>query len=142
MMQVNAGLDEGDILSYYSLPIQSTDTTASLTDKLSQLSASVIGQTVSDYVNGTVAARPQSAQGVSYTKPLTSEDGHIDLNNPPAHLDRLIRAFWPWPGVWGLWQGQRIKLLPGGQVQMAGKKPVSLADFLRGHQDFPIKSLR
>ncbi len=137
-MQMNSKMDEGDMLATFEMPITPNDTTASLTEKLSHLAARQVVEVVNARLHDELEALPQP-EGASYTSPLETADGEIDLNNPPADLSRRIRAFYPWPGVWGMWQGKRVKLLPEGLVQMEGKKATPLTDFLRGHADFPIK---
>lgn len=138
MMLMNEKMDEGDILQKFETTITDSDTTSTLTQKLSELAASHIAETVEQFVAGALKPVPQPTKNVSYTKLLTSEDGRIDFESPPDNLGNLIRAFYPWPGVWGMWDGKRVKLLPDGMVQMEGKTPVSLADFRRGHPDFPL----
>ncbi len=53
----------------------------------------------------------------------------------------MIRAYYPWPNAWTKWNNKIVKFYPGNVVQMEGKNPVPLEDFLRGHPDFPIKNL-
>lgn len=139
-IKMNARMDEGDILETAEMPIGADETTASLTEKLSLLAAAHINDVVCDYLAGSIWPQPQPG-GATYTSLLKAEDGKIDFDNPPDDLGRRIRAYWPWPGVWGMWHDKRVKLLPDGKVQMEGKKAVPLPDFLRGHQDFPIRQV-
>ena len=139
-MKMNSRMDEGDILETVEVPIGRKETTASLTKKLSLLAAGHINDVVHDYLAGSLLPQPQP-DGASHTSLLKTEDGKIDFENPPADLERRIRAYWPWPGVWGIWHARRVKLLPDDMVQIEGKKVVALADFLRGHRDFPIRDI-
>jgi methionyl-tRNA formyltransferase len=136
-MQMSEGMDEGDVLRIYKTEISEHDTTLTVTEKLSLLAATHIADVVQDYLTGLTTSQPQPTTEVSYTYTLKAADGRIDLNNPPANLPDLIRAYYPWPGVWTEWRGKRIKFLPEGQLQMEGKRPVSLADFRRGYPEFP-----
>ena len=140
-MQMTPGLDEGDILTMYSAPISDTDTTGSLSKTLSRLAADHIGDVVKKYLDDQISPIPQDSTHASYTSTLDSSQGYIDIDSPPAHLDRLIRAYYPWPGVWTTFRGKRVKLLPQDMVQMEGKKTVPLKDFLNGYPDFPLKKL-
>jgi methionyl-tRNA formyltransferase len=141
MMQMDVGMDEGPILKQFICPITPGDTTASLSDKLSRLAADQIVDTVQEYVAGRLSSRPQPPAGVSYTKLLTTADGRVDLDDLPSTIEALCRAYYPWPGVWTIWQGKRLKLLPGNMVQLEGKRPTSIADFRRGHPTFPTTVL-
>jgi methionyl-tRNA formyltransferase len=133
-------MDEGDMLATAETVIADDDTTGSLTTKLSCLAAEQLTSIIEDYVNGKLLPQPQPSPA-SYTQPLAVEDGHIDLEAPPVDLERRIRAMAPWPGVWGMWHNKRVKLLPGGMVQLEGRRATALTDFLHGYPDFPIKNL-
>jgi methionyl-tRNA formyltransferase len=137
-MFMNAGMDEGDILTKIELPISPDDTKDSLSQKLSQLASHHIASVAQHYLADQLTAQPQ-ALPASYTQPLQKDDGQVDVNQLPLDLERRIRAYSAWPGVWLVWKGKRIKLLPHQMVQLEGKRPVSLTDFLLGHPDFPLK---
>lgn len=64
----------------------------------------------------------------------------FDINNPPSSeiLDRMIRAYFPWPTAWTRWQGKIVKFYPEQRIQMEGKKIVSWAEFTRGFPNFPV----
>ena len=70
------------------------------------------------------------------------ENGYFNINNPPSpiQLNRIIRAYYPWPAAWTKWSDKIVKFYPGGLVQIEGKKPVKLETFLLGYPNFPIKS--
>jgi methionyl-tRNA formyltransferase len=77
---------------------------------------------------------------------VKKEDGYVDSNNlpPVEQIDRMIRAYYPWPGVWTLLhlkasdgQGKevRLKLFPNHEVQLEGKKKMSMKEFLNGYPE-------
>jgi methionyl-tRNA formyltransferase len=139
-MLMNEGMDEGDMLAVIRTAISPQDTAATLTNTLSRLAAEQINQVVHDYLSGHLTPHPQP-YNATYTKLLSREDGQIDLTNPPSNMDHLIRAYYPWPGVWSIWQGKRVKFLPESMIQIEGKKPIKLADYVRQDSDFPIKKI-
>ena len=102
---MSEGMDEGDMLRKAQLPIGPDDTTGSLTEKMSRLAAREVVSVVRVYLAGTIEPEPQPHSEISYTGQLHKNDGRIDLANPPANLDALIRAYDPWPGVWSEWRG-------------------------------------
>ena len=137
-MVMNNKMDEGDVILQTNIPIEPDETTESLSIKLSQSASKNISCIIKKYLAGELNCTPQDHNKATYTKLLTKEDGQIDFNRPPANLERMVRAYYPWPGVWGLWNNKRVKLLPGGLLQMEGKKASTLTAFKHGYPDFPI----
>lgn len=143
IMLMDEKMDHGPILTTKKISITDNDTFDSLSRKMSQESVEFLIKTAADFVLGRVKPRPQNHKQATFCKLLKKEDGYFEIDNPPSpeKLDRMIRAYYPWPNAWTLWKGKIIKLLPDQMVQMEGKKAVRLADFLRGYADFPLKSL-
>ncbi|MBT7955520.1 MAG: methionyl-tRNA formyltransferase [Rhodospirillaceae bacterium] len=167
IMQMAEGLDTGDMLLSNQLPITSETTGESLHDALSAMGAELILEALSGLQAGTITALPQPVEGVSYASKLERQEGHIDWQKTAPELERLVRAFTPWPGSWFDFGGERIKILaaeladgtaePGTvldnhltiasgegalrllKIQRAGKGPMAAADFLRGF-DLPVGS--
>ena len=160
IMQMDEGLDTGAMLLAECLPITPTTTGGSLHDDLSAIGARLIVETMSRLEGGSLLAEPQPPEGVTYADKLTKEEGRIDWRRSVAQIDRQVRAFTPWPGVWFELRGERIKLISAkvvegkgesGEVlddhltvacgegalrletlQRAGKGPMSAAELLRG----------
>jgi methionyl-tRNA formyltransferase len=99
IMKMDAGLDTGDILTQRTTPIQPSDNAQTLHDRLAQLGAELLVQTIPDYVAGKIQPRPQPPEGVSHAPKLKKEDGRIDWNLPASAIVNRIRAFTPWPGA-------------------------------------------
>lgn len=144
-------LDHGPILSTKKISISEQDTFETLSNKLVQVGAKLLIEILPKFVDGKIKPVPQDHAKATYCERLTRESGYFPIENPPApeQLDKMIRAYYPWPGVWTKWrvkgQGLRVKerivkFLPGGLLQMEGKKPISCKDFLNGYPDFPLKS--
>lgn len=136
-------IDHGPIISTMEFSLSEQDTLESLSNKVWLLVAEKLPAIIEDFVSGKIFVTPQNHGQATYTKILIREDGYFDIDNqPPAEiLDRMIRAYYPWPTVWTKWGGKVVKFLPKEKVQMEGKKPVNLKDFLNGYPNFPIREI-
>ena len=99
IMKMDAGLDTGAILSQQSTPIHAEDDSQTLHDRLAQLGATLLVQTIRDHVAGKTLAVPQSPDGVSYARKIKKGDGLLDWSQPARVLWNRVRAFTPWPGA-------------------------------------------
>jgi methionyl-tRNA formyltransferase len=99
IMKMDVGLDTGDIIAMRRTPIQPEDNSATLHDRLAQLGAELLVQTIPDYVAGKIQPRPQPAAGASHAAKIKKEDGRIDWNRPAREIWNRLRAFTPWPGA-------------------------------------------
>lgn len=111
IMKMDAGLDTGPILSQREEPIRPDDTYATLEERLSQIGAALLIETLPAYLAGELVPRPQPEEGVTYAPQLRKEDGQIDWHKSAVELDRQIRAVTPWPGAFTTLQGKRLKIL-------------------------------
>jgi methionyl-tRNA formyltransferase len=110
IMQMDAGLDTGDMLLEQALPIGPEETTAGLHDQLAALGARLIVQALQQAQAGTLDRRPQPADGVSYAAKIDKAEAWLDWTQPAALLERRIRAFAPAPGTGCALQGAAIKV--------------------------------
>jgi methionyl-tRNA formyltransferase len=99
IMKMDVGLDTGDIIAMRRTPIQPEDNSATLHDRLAQLGAELLVQTIPDYVAGKNRPMPQPARGASHAAKIRKGDGRIDWNLPARTIWNRLRAFTPWPGV-------------------------------------------
>ncbi len=99
LMKMDAGLDTGPIVAQRRTPIQPADDSATLHDRLAQLGAELLVETIPDYVAGKIPPRPQPAGGVSYAPKIKKEDGRLDWSRPAQTIVNRLRAFTPWPGA-------------------------------------------
>jgi methionyl-tRNA formyltransferase len=118
IMQMEAGLDTGPVLMKDSIAITPQTTSASLHDDLAAMAASLIVQTLGNID----ALRPeiQPEEGVTYAHMLTKDEGRIDWTKPAAEIERQLRALSPWPGVWCMVKGERMKVLSATVVDGKG----------------------
>ena len=110
IMQMDAGLDTGDMLLSQSLPITAGDTTASLHDKVAALGADLVVQALVLAQAGRLPRTPQPAGGVCYAHKIEKHEAAIDWGLDAQQIDRRIRAFNPFPGATLVLQGEAIKV--------------------------------
>jgi methionyl-tRNA formyltransferase len=110
IMQMDAGLDTGDILRRESLAIETDDTSGSLSQRLSELGARLLLLTLHDLAEGRAERQVQSADGVSYAHKIDKTEAPIDWRQDAAAIERRVRAFDPFPGASFQWQGESHKL--------------------------------
>ena len=167
IMQMDVGLDTGDMLSVREIELEADIKASQLHDRLSVMGADLIVSTLDDLVLGKVTPIPQPEEGVTYASKLEKSEGRIDWSQSALTIDRLIRALTPWPGVWFEHSGERFKVfaadvldqsandapgtLVGDQLQVAcgvgvvqitelqrpGKRRAAAAEVLRG---YPIEA--
>ncbi len=138
IMQMDPGLDTGDILLAKPCPIAADDTAASLHDKLAALGAQAIVEALDHLAEGRLPATPQDAARASYAHKLSKAEAWIDWRRPAREIDRQVRAFNPWPvaqtlygdKVLRIWQARPLAQAaeaPPGTVIAAGKQGVDVA---------------
>ncbi|MCB5362700.1 methionyl-tRNA formyltransferase [Pusillimonas sp. CC-YST705] len=99
IMQMDEGLDTGDVLLRRALPITPAHTAAGLHDELAVLGGRAIVQAIAELEAGALKPEPQPAEGVTYAAKLEKAEGLLDVSQPAAVLARRIRAFNPVPGA-------------------------------------------
>jgi len=100
IMRMDQGLDTGGILRQRAIPILDADDAVTLHDRLAELGAALLIETLHDYLAGTVQPMPQPATGATYARKIKKEDGRLDWQQPALALWRRIRALVPWPGTY------------------------------------------
>jgi methionyl-tRNA formyltransferase len=99
IMKMDAGLDTGPILATRTTPILAEDNAAVLHDRLAQLGAELLGETIPGYIKGQIKPQPQPVVGHTYAAKIKKEDGRIDWQRPAREIWNRARAFTPWPGA-------------------------------------------
>ena len=163
IMQMDEGLDTGDMLARQAIPIPPDATGRTLHDALAAIGADMIVETLTAVAAGRATSKPQPHDGITYAAKIDRDQGRLDWHASAAALARRIRAFDPWPGTWFMAGNERIKVLgataepgqgaPGtvlddallvacgdgalrlGRLQRPGRGAVDAAAFLRG---FPV----
>jgi methionyl-tRNA formyltransferase len=165
IMQMDAGLDTGDVLYHKETEILPSDTTAVLHDRLAHIGSQCIVDVLKKYAF--LEAVPQSDIGIIYASKIDKNESKIDWNKSAIEIDRQIRGLSPFPGAWFDDGEQRVKVLmsevvegsgfPGEildhatiacqsgalkltRLQRAGKGAMDIKNFLLGY-NFPNKKL-
>ena len=140
IMQMDKGLDTGDMIYKVSACIEADDTAASLHDKMAELGASAINTVLQDLAHYQAQAVVQDDSQANYAEKLIKAEGEIDWTQPAAVIERQIRGLTPWPGAYTFLAGQRVKILaalpinttqktdkPAGTVVSVGRKAILVA---------------
>lgn len=168
LMLMDVGMDTGPMLAQAKMAIGADDTTASLSKKLAAQGAALLVETLPHWLDGEIAPVDQAdlPGEVSFCSLVKKEDGEIDWKQPAAHIERMLRAYTPWPSAFTAWKGQNFKIwqarvLAGNAgagkvvstengvavgtgngllelviVQPAGKRAMDIRSFLNGAPDF------
>ena len=144
VIRLDDRMDHGPILCQKNEKILPNDTSETLYLRLFKIGSDLIYQTIKQYIKGGLKPQEQDHSKATFTKLLRKSDGQINVDNPPSFdkLNKMIRAFYPWPGVWTKFRGSTrgveaqkiIKLLPGQKIQVEGKNLMSYKDFINGYQ--------
>ncbi|MFZ1873847.1 MAG: methionyl-tRNA formyltransferase [Chania sp.] len=110
IMQMDVGLDTGDMMHKISCPIETTDTSASLYNKLAELGPQGLLATLQQLASGTAKREVQNETLVTYAEKLSKEEARLDWSLSAAQLERCIRAFNPWPVSYFTIEDQPVKV--------------------------------
>ena len=121
IMQMDVGLDTGDMLYKLSCPITAEDTSATLYDKLAQLSPQGLLATLTHIATGTATPEVQDEEQVTYAEKLSKEEALLDWSLSAAQLERCIRAFNPWPMSYFVIDDQPVKVWKASVINTQAK---------------------
>jgi len=121
IMQMDAGLDTGPVLLARALDIAPDETAGRLHDRLATLGARCIVEALAQLAAGSARAVAQPVDGVTYAAKLDKDEARIDWTRPAAEVDRLVRAFNPFPGAATLLDGQALKIWAAHPVEASGQ---------------------
>lgn len=121
IMQMDQGLDTGDMLLVERLPILPTDTSASLHDRLADLGGRLVVEALEAAAGGGLTPVAQPAQGITYAHKIDKAESALDWSRPAVEIERRIRAFDPFPGAMTTWGDAVIKVWAAGLADPAEK---------------------
>lgn len=116
-MQMNEGLDTGDMILKTEIPLDPKETGGSLHDKLAEAGAKLCVETLKCLEDKTAAWEPQGESTTAYAKMLDKNLGNINWNDPAVQIERLIRGLNPWPSAYTHWNDKVIKLWQADVVE-------------------------
>lgn len=120
-MQMNEGLDTGDMLLKTEVVIEPKETGGSLHDKLSEAGAALCVETLKVLEAHTVTPIPQGEMTTAYAKMLDKQLGNIDWMKSATEIERLIRGLSPWPSAYTSWNGKVMKIWDASALEEAKK---------------------
>lgn len=145
IIKMDEEIDHGKILYVKNIVLNNKDTFDSLSIKMFQVAADALPQVIDDYVREKLHPISQDDTKATFCDHITKDHGYFDITNPPSpeKLNRMIKAYYPWPGVWTRLrlaggrtsdgQAKIVKFLPNKMIQVEGKNPVSYKDFINGY---------
>jgi methionyl-tRNA formyltransferase len=138
LMQLDAGMDSGPLISQAQIAILDQDDAVTLTAKLFEIGARMVLEALAGGFNGKRPAEPQNSALATFTREIEKEDGRINWQNSADQIWRQVRAYQPWPQAYTLWQGRQIKILrasplpgspsgePGRVTRLGGGRPLAV----------------
>jgi methionyl-tRNA formyltransferase len=111
LMLLNEGMDTGPIIAQQEVPMTGRETAGALTAALFQLGGELLLECLEPWLEGRIKPQHQDETRASVTRKLQRSDGEADWSTPALELERLRRAYDPWPGLFTVWEGKVLKLL-------------------------------
>lgn len=166
IMKMDVGLDTGPILTQHTTQIDPVDTYPILDQKLANIAAEALPETLKGYIAGSISPQDQDDSLATHCKQFSRDNGRVDWTHSTTEIYNQYRGLTPWPGLWTTLDDKRLKLLtiapadiditPGmianhegklligtndhaievTSLQLEGKQAMSAADFLAGYQSY------
>ena len=127
VMRMEAGLDTGPMLLKSVTPISADDTGGSLHDRLAKLGPPAVIEAIAGLAAGTLQGEVQDDSLATYAHKLNKDEARIDWNRPAVELERVIRAFNPWPICHSTLNGEALKVLAATLADAQGEPGQILA---------------
>lgn len=128
IMQMDWGLDTGDILLMQEIPIEPRETADSLHDKLAVLGKETLCLFMEKLKKGEITPEPQPKECRFYAPLIKKQDGQIHFTERAVTIDRMARGLTPWPGIFTTFQGKTIKLFGIHVKEGSGGEPGTILD--------------
>ena len=111
VMLMDEKMDHGPILAQEKITIDGDDTNETLEKKITPLGIELLLKTIPDWVEDKIKPIPQNHDEATFSKLVSREDGKVDWNKSSNEIYNLYRGLTPWPGIWTIWNGKRLKLV-------------------------------
>lgn len=165
LIQIDARMDHGPILSQIEAKIEPNDDYSSLSNRLADVSADLLEKSIIDYLNNELKGQAQDDSQATFCQMIKKEDGKINWSNPASEINNMVRAYSVWPSAFGELNNIQFKILESKvvdedlkpqeilidnnrlivgtsnksleikKIQPSGKKPMSAVDFVRGYKN-------
>lgn len=110
IMQMDVGLDTGDMLVKHQYALTPNETSQTLHDRLAKMGAEAIVEAIDLLAEGKLNPEKQNDAETTYAKKITKEEAHIDWNETAEQIERKVRAFTPWPIAFTVWQENTLRI--------------------------------
>ncbi len=144
LILIDNGMDSGPILTQYKIRLKGRETYPILHNYLSELGAEILLDTLPYYLTGEIKPKEQNHNKTTYTKLISKSMGEVFLDDDPILVDRKIRAYDPWPGVYVIIDNSRIQITAAhldkntnliiDRVKPSGKNEMSYQDYINGYK--------
>jgi methionyl-tRNA formyltransferase len=114
VMRLDSGMDSGPILAQQAVPLPPDARAGNFTMAMFELGSQLLLDVLPAYIHGTLIPQPQDHSRATFTAMLRKQDGQVDWHMPAVQIERMVRAYDPWPGTYTFWKGQQLKLLDVG----------------------------
>jgi len=111
IIKITERMDAGPVIIQSEVDIEPSETTESLCIRLANLGASIILETIPEFISGKLKEKDQNVKKVSYCRLINKEDGRIDWNESSEVIGKKVRAFYPWPGTFTFWDDRLVKII-------------------------------
>jgi methionyl-tRNA formyltransferase len=117
IMKMDKGLDTGPIIAQMKINILKDETAETLHNELAKIGSMILPETLKTFARGEMELKPQDEKFATYARELKKEDGKIDWNKPAVEIERMVRAYTPWPGTFGRFEigdlrfGKNLKII-------------------------------
>lgn len=124
-------MDAGAILAQRTIPLDGTETTASLTETCAVIGAEMLSPVISDIDANRAEEVEQDPAAATYCPLINKTDGEIDWSLPAMRIERMIRAYNPWPTAYTWWNGSRLSILRGDAIDETDRRMESAPGTVR-----------
>jgi len=139
-MQMDEGLDTGDMIMKTEVPVDEDETGETLHDKLAAAGAALCVRTLEAVENGTAVFEKQGESPTAYAKMLDKKMGDIDWSQPAVRIERLVRGLNSWPSAYTHWNGKVVKIWRAkAEGEGAGEKEPGTVISV-GKNDFTVQT--
>ena len=141
VIKMDEKMDHGQIVSQTKVNISENENAEELRNRLFYQSADIVSDLIPSFIKGKIKLREQNHEEATFTKMITKQDGFVEsilITKDPERLLSLLKAMYPWPGVWTLVDGKRLKIISAhkenekliiDRVQLEGKNEVEWNQF-------------
>lgn len=125
IMRMVEQMDAGPILLQREIPIAADETQATLTERLAELGAQALLEALDALARGALHEAPQDESQATYTTMVKKEDARIDWSLPAERIERMVRAYDPWPVAFTQCKGEELKIYRAAALEDSGGQPAA-----------------